>query len=81
MRNLKILTLAVALSFIASTAEAGPLRNAVKRVFGKGKAVAKKVVAPVARCRALGARCRALGACGVAQGANVGSCANGQCSK
>lgn len=60
MRNLKILTLAVALSFIASTAEAGPIRNAVKRVFGKGKAVAKKVVkAPAAAVRGgcAGGRC------------------------
>lgn len=60
MRNLKILTLAVALSLFASTAEAGPIRNLVKRVCGKGKAVAKKVVkapAAVVRGGCSGGRC------------------------
>lgn len=65
MRNLKILSLAVALSLVASTAEAGPLRwvaSKVRGACGKGKAVAKKVVkAPAAAIR--------------------GGCANGQCSR
>lgn len=49
MRKLIIPAVALAGMLFASTAEAGPLRNAVKRVFGKTKAVAKKVVkAPAA---------------------------------
>lgn len=49
MRNLKIVTLVVALSLVASTAEAGPLRNLFKRCGGKAKSVAKKVIkAPAA---------------------------------
>lgn len=72
MKRFIIPAVAIAGMLFASTAEAGPIRNLVKRACGKGKAVAKKVVkAPAA----------VLGANRAALGANVGSCANGRCSK
>lgn len=48
--KLKILALTVALTFAsAAVAEAGPIRNLLRRCGGRAKAVAKKVVkAPAA---------------------------------
>jgi hypothetical protein len=52
MRKLLIPAVAIAGMFLASTAEAGPIRNLLGRLKGKPRAVAKKVVkAPAAVVR------------------------------
>lgn len=60
MRKLIIPAVAIAGMLFASTAEAGPIRNLLKRACGKGKAVAKRVVkapAAVVRGGCAGGRC------------------------
>lgn len=60
MRKFAIPALTIAALLVATSAEAGPIRNVLSRLKGKPRAVAKKVVkapAAVVRGSCAGGRC------------------------